>query len=152
VLRFNFRGTGRSEGSHHGSAESADVETALTWLRSHYHLPVVLVGFSFGAAMSLAAACDAGASGVRALVALGLPTHASGRDYEYPFLENCSLPKLFLSGDHDQFAPTPQLQRIADTAAEPKTLVLLPGADHFFTGQLAQLQAALSTWLKERLL
>ena len=57
VLRFNFRGTGLSEGVHDGLAEFEDVLAALNWLHAEYHLPVVLVGFSFGAAMAIAACC-----------------------------------------------------------------------------------------------
>jgi alpha/beta superfamily hydrolase len=57
-----------------------------------------------------------------------------------------------LSGDHDQFAPAAQLAQVAVSAAEPKRLVLLPGADHFFTGQLEPMQQALCSWLKEQLL
>jgi len=115
----------------------------------------VVAGFSFGAAMALGACCrpdERASSNVRALVALGLPTHAEGRDYAYPFLANCTIPKLFISGDLDQYAPTAQWTRIVRSAAEPKTAVLLPGADHFFAGQLEPMQAALSGWLKELLL
>src|SRR5213078_264927 len=76
VLRFNFRGTGLSEGQHDGRAESADVSAALQWLHAEFKLPVVLVGFSFGAAMSIAASCETetqNAATIRALAALGLP-------------------------------------------------------------------------------
>jgi alpha/beta superfamily hydrolase len=152
VLRFNFRGTGRSQGTHDGTAESEDVQAAIAWLENEFSLPIVVVGFSFGAAMALAACCRPGASDhVRALVALGLPTHAEGRDYHYPFLAQCSLPKLFLSGDRDQFAPASELVQVAATTAEPKKLVLLPGADHFFTGHLDAMQNQLVAWLQERL-
>jgi alpha/beta superfamily hydrolase len=85
------------------------------------------------------------------VAALGLPTQSGSRNYEYPFLSNCTLPKLFLSGDSDLFAPVAQLAQIAASAAEPKCLALLPGADHFFTGQLEPMQHALSGWLKEQL-
>lgn len=153
VLRFNFRGTGLSEGKHDGEAETGDVLAALHWLENAYNRPIVVAGFSFGAAMALRACCQQNHSGtgshVRALVALGLPTHASGRNYTYPSLPDCTLPKLFISGDQDQFAPVAQWTQVVDSAAEPKTAVLLPGADHFFTGQLEPMQAALSGWLKE---
>lgn len=152
VLRFNFRGTGRSEGTHDGAAETGDVLAALRWLENEYQLPLVVVGFSFGAAMSLAACCGPQAPpNLRALVALGLPTHAEGRHYSYPFLPHCSLPKLFLSGDRDTFASPQELEDIAATTAEPKKLVLLPGADHFFNGHLDAMQNALVEWLQERL-
>jgi hypothetical protein len=42
------------------------------------------------------------------------------------------------------------LAQVAGYAAEPKRLVLLPGADHFFRGQLEPMQQALSDWLKEK--
>jgi alpha/beta superfamily hydrolase len=148
VLRFNFRGTGLSHGVHDGEAEAGDVLAALDWLENEYRRPLVVVGFSFGAAMALNACC--GHRQVSAFAALGLPTHAEGRDYSYPFLPTCTLSKLFLSGDHDQYAPAEQLARVAASAAEPKRLLLLPGADHFFTGQLEPMQHALTCWLKEQ--
>ena len=61
VLRFNFRGTGLSEGVHDGEAEAGDVGAASKWLENEYNLPLVVVGFSFGAAMALAACCDTAA-------------------------------------------------------------------------------------------
>jgi uncharacterized protein len=154
VVRFNFRGTGLSQGQHDGEAETGDVLAALDWLENAYNRPVVVAGFSFGAAMALGACCrqDEGTgSNVRALVALGLPTHSNGRNYAYPFLAGCTIPKLFISGDQDEYAPTEQWTRVVSSAAEPKTTVLLPGADHFFAGQLEPMQAALSGWLKELL-
>jgi uncharacterized protein len=150
VLRFNFRGAGLSDGAHHGGQEAEDVLAALDWMREEFHLPMVVAGFSFGAAMSLSAGCGGGHD-VRALAALGLPTNAWGRDYNYGFLKSCVLPKLFLSGDSDEFAPAADLQRIAASAAEPRKLILVPGADHFFSGRLEAMQNALSGWLKERL-
>src|SRR5678810_535472 len=58
VLRFNFRGTGLSEGEHdYGKGEVEDVRTALDWLDAEYHLPLIFAGFSFGAAIGLHAAC-----------------------------------------------------------------------------------------------
>jgi len=157
VLRFNFRGAGLSQGTHDGDAEAGDVLAALKWLVNEYNLPLVLAGFSFGAAMAvnaLAAACCARGktfAEVRALIALGLPTQMEGRDYHYPFLADCIIPKLFLSGDHDQYAPAEQLAHLAASAADPKRLLLLPGGDHFFAGQLEPMQQELSGWLKEQL-
>jgi alpha/beta superfamily hydrolase len=43
------------------------------------------------------------------------------------------------------------MTEVAASAAEPKQLVLFPHADHFFTGQLEPLKAALAGWLKEQL-
>lgn len=156
VLRFNFRGTGLSHGVHHGKAEAEDVLAALDWLENKYKKPLVVVGFSFGAAMALLACCSPGPalpprSNLRALAALGLPIRVNDRLYRYSFLTRCSLPKLFLSGDRDEYAPAADLQLVAATTAEPKKLVLLPGADHFFAGQLQAMQNVLAGWLKEQL-
>jgi len=148
VLRFNFRGTGLSEGEHDGAAEVDDVRAGLDWLSAEYGKPIVAAGFSFGAAMGLRAAC--GDTRVIGFAALGLPTHAEGRDYAYPFLPQCGFPKLFLSGDRDQYAPVEQLRGVVAMAVEPKRLELVAGADHFFVGHLAAMQAELGGWLGDR--
>jgi len=147
VLRFNFRGTGLSEGDHDGRAELDDVRAGLDWLSAEYRKPIIAAGFSFGAAMGLKAACSD--SRVHGFAALGLPTHAQGRDYAYPFLTKCALPKLFLSGDQDQYAPVNQLRGVVAEAADPKRLELISGADHFFVGHLAAMQATLRQWLDD---
>jgi alpha/beta superfamily hydrolase len=154
VLRFNFRGTGLSEGAHDGAAEADDVLTALEWLENEYKLPLVAVGFSFGAAMALAACCSRGNRPryrVQALAALGLPIRSAARTYDYSFLQDCPIPKLFLSGDRDRFATKTELIQALADAAEPKDMALVPGADHFFTGRLRAMQSALTGWLKEQL-
>jgi alpha/beta superfamily hydrolase len=152
VLRFNFRGVGRSEGRHDGKAEIEDVEAALDWLQREFSLPIVAAGFSFGAAMVLAACCrrDRAQTHIRALALLGLPTDAPGRDYSYPQLAACTIPKLFLSGDHDQFAPAGDLEALAAAAADPKRVTLVSGADHFFSGRIRAMQESLAAWLKEQ--
>jgi uncharacterized protein len=156
VLRFNFRGAGLSEGTHEGNDEFGDVLAALDWLEAEYKRPLVVVGFSFGAAMALTACCGSSMpatlrANLRGLVALGLPTQAFGHPVHYPFLSGCTLPKLFLSGDRDRFAPAAELKQVAKTAADPATLALIPGADHSFSGQIEAMQRVLSTWLKEHL-
>jgi alpha/beta superfamily hydrolase len=148
VLRFNFRGTGRSEGVHdHARGEVEDVRAALDWLEGEFHLPMIFAGFSFGAATGLRAACpDAHVAGI---IALGTPVEAEARAYSYKFLGECRKPKLFLSGDHDEFAPVAALKLVAAGAAEPKKLVLIPNADHFFKGRLELMQKAIVEWVRE---
>jgi alpha/beta superfamily hydrolase len=113
---------------------------------------MVVVGFSFGAAMAVSACCGPSGARVSALAALGLPLRSDDREYEYSCLQDCTIPKLFLSGDRDQFAPATQLAKVAASAAEPRRLQLIAGADHFFSGQLELLQKELRGWLKEQLL
>lgn len=148
VLRFNFRGVGTSAGEHdYGRGEIADVRVALDFLAQRFSVPLIFVGFSFGAAIGLRAAVPH--PRVEALVSLGTPLNADGREYTYALLHESKQPKLLISGDHDEFAPPEQLARVFANAAEPKRLVVIPGADHFFTGELDQMSAALSAWLHE---
>jgi alpha/beta superfamily hydrolase len=146
VLRFNFRGAGLSEGEHDkGRGEVEDVRAALDWLDGEFHKPIVFCGFSFGAATGLRAACvDAR---VVALISLGTPVGAEGRFYTYAFLEGCTKPKLFSSGALDPYGPREELERLVAAAPEPKKLVLIEGAGHFFEGHLAEMQAAVQDWV-----
>jgi alpha/beta superfamily hydrolase len=146
VLRFNFRGTGLSEGQHDGREEVGDVQAALAWLKHEYGLPVIFAGFSFGAARGLRACCPDPA--VQALISLGTPVEAEGRLYSYKFLAECRKPKLFLSGDRDQFGPHGTVEEIVAQAADPKELVFIPG-DHFFQGHLDEMRMTIECWLHE---
>jgi alpha/beta superfamily hydrolase len=149
TLRFNFRGTGLSQGVHDGTAESDDVQAALAWLESEFQLPIIVAGFSFGAVMALKACCATDLTvDIRALALLGLPTTIPDRELPYKSLSNCTLPKLFLSGDNDQFASPADLTHVAESAHKPNQLTLIPGADHFFTGHIEPMQQALSRWLR----
>jgi alpha/beta superfamily hydrolase len=154
VLRFNFRGVGLSEGAHdHGPGELNDARAALDWLDATLGLPVLLAGFSFGSFIGLQAGC--GDPLVKGLVGLGVPYRAEGRSYAYEFLERCHQPKIFISGTEDQFGPRELMAPILKHAAEPKEIVWIEGAEHFFQGvapstapKLSQMQDALRSWLK----
>ena len=147
VLRFNFRGTGLSAGRHdEGRGEVADVQAALAWLKQEFSLPIIFIGFSFGAAMGLQAACPD--PNVSALISLGTPVEADGRLYSFTFLRECAKPKLFVSGDHDQYGPHDALEKLVAQAADPKELVFVPG-DHFFEGHLAEMRMTIESWLRE---
>jgi hypothetical protein len=156
VLRFNFRGTGLSEGVHdNGYGEVDDVRAAVDWMTARFGLPVLFAGFSFGSNVGLRACC--GDARVRGLVGLGLPIRAEHRDYTYEFLPACgSVPKLFVSGDHDEFCPRGMLESVLVTAGEPKQIVWVEGADHFFAGtdqspdsKLGVMSAAVRAWAGE---
>ena len=149
TLRFNFRGTGLSEGEHdEGRGEQDDVRAALGWLQHRFARPTLMVGFSFGANVGLRACC--GDPRVPGFAALGLPVAAEGRLYRYSFLASCMLPKIFISGGVDEYGPEPELRAIVASAADPKMLVIVPEADHFFAGKLEQMQHVLREWLVPR--
>jgi uncharacterized protein len=154
VLRFNFRGTGLSEGEHdYGNGEVDDVRAALDWMDAEFHLPLIFAGFSFGAAIGLRAAYSD--DRVRALAAVGVPVAAVAADTEQPrvysfdFLRECRKPKLLVSGARDPFGPPEKLEGLLASLAQPKKLVLIAGADHFFAGRLSELRQALELWVKE---
>jgi hypothetical protein len=149
VLRFNFRGTGLSEGAHdHGRGEQDDVRAALDWLDHNFHLPILFAGFSFGSYVGLRVACSDGR--VKGAVALGLPVHAEGRDYDYKFLAHCAMPKLFISGTRDQFGPRHQVEATVAAAHPPAEMIWIEDADHFFMGKLEQVQDAIRNWYRTR--
>jgi len=149
VLRFNFRGTGLSQGEHdNGVGEVDDVRAALDWLDREFHLPLIFAGFSFGAAIGLQAACPD--RRVEAVIGLGIPAvPADERVYDLSFLQNCAKPKLFVSGSRDQFGPRAELERLMESLSQPKRLVLIEGADHFFAGRLRELREAIEGWIRE---
>jgi alpha/beta superfamily hydrolase len=149
VLRFNFRSAGLSQGEHdHGRGEVNDVRAALDWLDREFHLPLIFAGFSFGAAVGLQAACPD--SRVKAAIALGIPVAAiDNRSYNFEFLKTCSKPKLFISGDRDQFGPQASLHQLVTSLPEPRKLVIIEGADHFFEGRLRELWGEIENWLRE---
>ncbi len=156
VLRFNFRGSGLSHGEHdHGNGEMEDVRTALDWLDAEFHLPLIFAGFSFGAAVGMrAAASDAR---VNALVGVGTPVAPVAADTEAPriytfdFLRDCVKPKLFVSGARDQFGPRAKLEELVASVPEPKKLVVIEGADHFFEGRLRELREAIEGWVRQEI-
>ena len=154
VLRFNFRGAGLSQGEHdQGNGEVDDVRAALDWLDAEYHLPLLFAGFSFGAAVGLRAACSD--ARVRAVIGVGTPVvpvaeaTEEPRVYALDFLQQCVKPKLFVSGARDQFGPRAKLEALVASVPEPKKLVLIEGADHFFEGRLRELRDAIESWAKE---
>jgi len=154
VLRFNFRGAGLSHGEHEqGLGEVDDVRTALDWLGAEFHLPLLFAGFSFGAAVGLRAACPD--ARVKALITLGTPVVPVAADtetprvYTYDFLRDCAKPKLFISGARDQFGPRAKLEAVVASVPEPKKLVIIEGADHFFEGRLRELRQTIEAWVVE---
>ena len=154
VLRFNFRGAGLSQGEHdQGDGEVDDVRVALDWLDAEYHLPLLFAGFSFGAAVGLRAACSD--ARVRAAIGVGTPVvpvaeaTEEPRVYALDFLRYCTIPKLFVSGARDQFGPRAKLEALVASLPEPKKLVVIEGADHFFEGRLRELREAIEAWARE---
>jgi uncharacterized protein len=143
VLRFNFRGVGESEGTHdRGQGEQDDVRAAIDYLAAEFPgRPILVAGFSFGSSVGLRVGC--GTSRVAQLIGLGLPVD----NIDMSFLRACEKPKLIIQGGSDQFGARASIEALFATLPEPKRLVIVEGADHFFTGQLDEVSAAIAAWL-----
>lgn len=140
VLRFNFRGAGKSAGRHdRGVGELDDARAALDFLRARHPSARRWVGgFSFGS--WVAARLGAGAAAdVERLILIAPPVGTSS----FSVLRTTSLPKLVIQGTRDTVCPLERLEAEFPTWAEPRTLVKVDGATHFFDGKLAQLAKAL---------
>jgi alpha/beta superfamily hydrolase len=137
VLRFNFRGGGSSQGAHaHGTGEIEDARAAVHWLRDRYlGLPLELAGFSFGARVVTRLGCELRPS---RLIAVGFPTRKTDAGY----LESCPVDKIFIQSTHDEYGPRVELEPLFARFSEPKSLIWVTAADHFFKGGLDELEQA----------
>ena len=140
VLRFNFRGVGASHGEYGAMAgEIEDGRAALEWLRSRYpQIPFALAGFSFGGRAVSELACSL--EGAQFLLAAGFSTRLGSTAY----LDTCPIRKFFIQCTHDEFSPRADFERVYQRFAEPKRVVWIDAADHFFAGALEQVEAAAS--------
>ncbi len=138
VLRFNFRGAGRSTGVHdRGKGELADAAACLEWLRASYpEVRYAIAGFSFGARIAMRLGCRLGTAA--RLIAAGFPT-GSGMPEG---LSRCAVSKIFLQSTHDQYGPRQELEALFATLPEPKHLIWVEARDHFFSGGLDRLEEA----------
>lgn len=147
ALRFNFRGVGRSEGTHdHGRGEQDDVRAAIAEMTRRFpSLPLVLGGFSFGSTMALKVA--AAEPAVRAVFALGFPIRMLE---DTTYAAAVRVPRLFVQGENDQFGGRSEITALVESLPQPHELVVLPGSDHFFAGHLEELQHAVAAWAGKR--
>lgn len=138
VVRFNFRGVGLSQGEHgHLVGEIEDARTVLAWVRERYPaLPYGLAGFSFGSRAITRLGCET--AGARWLLAAGFPTRYGPADY----LERCPVPKIFIQSTVDQYGPRPELEEQFARFSDPKQLLWIEAADHFFAGALDTFEGA----------
>jgi alpha/beta superfamily hydrolase len=139
TLRFNFRGVGTSEGRYDaGRGEVEDFRAAMDEAVRRTGLPLLAGGFSFGSAVGLKAIVQD--PRVTAFVALGLPLATeSGRLVPRP-----GVPALYVVGERDAFGPPEDLHRFV---AGSGTVVVVPGAGHFFEGSLESLGAIIEEFL-----
>ena len=147
AMRFNFRGTGASQGVHdEGRGEHDDVRAALDELEKlHPGLPLIAGGHSFGAVMALRVGVDD--SRVRAMFALGFPIDLVTRT---SFLDQCFKPILFAQGEHDEVGNAEKIRALVARRPKARSAVIVPGSDHLFDGKLGELEQGVSGWVAGR--
>ena len=148
VLRFNFRGVGRSQGAFdRGEGELSDAAAALDWLQAlNPNAPQCwIAGFSFGAWIGMQLLMRR--PEITGFVAVAPPANI----YDFSFLAPCPASGLILQGDADALVPPEATQRLAAKLAQQRGVKidyrLIPGADHFFNAHLDRLTEEVERYL-----
>jgi alpha/beta superfamily hydrolase len=146
TLRFNFRGVGESQGSYEeGVGERQDVKSVANYFCSRLkndHPLLILVGYSFGAWAGFPIAIED--ERFAGMVAVAPPLGI----YDFGFLKGCKKKKLFVAGDQDSFCQPNLLEIWYQQLDEPKSLAVIPGADHFFFSHTRFLHQPLKEFFK----
>jgi hypothetical protein len=152
VLRFNFRGVGRSQGFFdNGPGELADAASALDWLQIYNPdaRSCWIAGVSFGTwiAMQLLMRRPE----IEGFVCVAPPANL----YDYSFLAPCPSSGLMINGDKDKVVPT---QSVADLASKLKTQKgitiehqVIEGANHFFESKFEDLADSVGNYVDRRM-
>lgn len=128
TIRFNFRGTGKSDGTHSGTEEYLDVISVARWLQDDCGAEnIILIGYSFGASMAWKAEKDI--ANRLATILIAPPTPLATRD-------RSEKDKIqIISGDLDPYCESSVLSQMEQVEVSP-----VSGADHFFSGEAERLQ------------
>ncbi|GAB6095466.1 Dot/Icm type IV secretion system effector CoxH3 [Desulfatiferula olefinivorans] len=140
TLRFNFRGTGQSEGSHdQGRGEVRDILAARSFLTGRGYSVVDLAGYSFGAFVSLTAVAQNPRDFSR-LVLISPPV-----DFiEFADLSGIEALSLVISGEHDDYASPAHIKKLLKNWNKHAIFIEIPGADHFYSGHLGRVGETLA--------
>lgn len=168
VLLTEYRGYGDNPGSPSEEGLAADARAALAFVRSrHGDEPVIYYGESLGAGVAVGLAGEEPPAALVLRSPFGslpevasvhypwIPTSLLLRD-RYPNVERIAeidAPVLVIAGSNDSIVPLEQSRNVYEAASEPKTLVLIEGADHNDPSLLdgAQMIGALVRFLEETL-
>jgi alpha/beta superfamily hydrolase len=144
TLRFNYRGTGSSAGSHDmGLGEVDDANAAANWLRLRHHgLPLTLLGFSFGGfvAATLAGRLERQGASLRHLF-MCAPAVMRLRDEE-PLPERC--PITVIQPEADEVVDPAVVYQWSARLERPHELLKVAECGHFFHGKLTDLKDLVS--------
>jgi uncharacterized protein len=143
VLRFNFRGVGRSAGAwDDGRGEQDDFSAAIGYLASqHPDLELWAAGFSFGS--YIATTVGAADPRICALIAIAPPVDR----YDFAAVTQSGKPKFVVHGEADELIPLKAVRQFYAALADPKELVEIDRANHLFEGQASECGDALEDLL-----
>lgn len=144
VLRFNFRGTGLSEGVfENGTGERDDFRAALDVMHERYPgASLWAAGMSFGAWVGLTA--GAADPRVTALIGIAIPL---SRDFAP--VRDSPKATFLVHGERDEVSSLSSVRAFYAAASEPKELVVIDGANHVFDGQQAEVGDAIEDLLRD---
>ena len=145
VLRFNFRGVGRSAGAwDEGRGEQDDYRAALDYVAGRYSgLELWAAGFSFGSYIALS--CGAEDDRVCTLIGIAPPVNR----YDYEAVKRSMKPKFIIHGEADELIPLRAVREFYAQLEEPKELVEIDRANHLFDGQASEVGDALEDLLED---
>jgi hypothetical protein len=152
VLRFNFRGTGRSEGTYdHGRGEVDDAIAAAGEVATSA-TPVAIAGWSFGAVVATHAAIREPAISCAVAIAMPLATATNIRSPEAPSpaeMRRWGKPLLMITGSADQIAdPSAAAAWAREAGGSTQTI---DGAEHLFAGHAGEVAALVLAFLRSAL-
>ena len=152
VLRFNFRGVGRSQGEFDsGIGELADAATALDWLQTSNPTASQcwVAGYSFGAWIGMQLLMRRPETD--GFISVSPPTNA----YDFSFLAPCPASGLILHGSADTVVPPVEVERVVSKLRTQKGIVidydLVEGANHFWTDRLGDVESRVGAYLDKRM-
>jgi len=142
TLRFNFRGTGGSEGAYeNGEGETEDVRHAVALLAASGSSEIHLAGYSFGAWVN-ARVLDR-IPEVRDMVMVSPPVDLM----DFSFLGLSPRIGLVVTGTRDEIAGASHVEALLPRWNPKAAFRVIPGADHFYHGYTDALQAVLEEHL-----
>ena len=152
VLRFNFRGVGRSQGEFdHGSGELSDAAAALDYVQTVHPdaRSCWVAGFSFGAWIGMQLLMRR--PEIEGFISIAPPANL----YDFSFLAPCPSSGLIVHGERDAVVPYKDVQTLVEKLKTQKGIIIeqkvVPGANHFFDGKIEALMLQVSGYLDKRL-
>ncbi|MGD9866619.1 MAG: alpha/beta hydrolase [Hyphomicrobiales bacterium] len=152
VLRFNFRGVGRSQGLFdNGPGELSDAASALDWMQTFNPdaRTCWIAGVSFGAWISMQLLMRR--PEIEGFISVAPPANL----YDFSFLAPCPSSGLMINGAADRVVPTEAVSGLVDKLKTQKGVVIehtiVPGANHFFEGKVDKLMEETEAYLDKRL-